>query len=235
MASKLSFLKWLPIHPQWLLNGNAPAIKLLSHAKGRVLDVGCADRWVENHLPAGCEYVGLDYYDTGHVLYKANPTIFGDASDLPFPDEHFATVVMFEVLEHVAKPREAILEAARVLEPGGLLILTMPFMYPMHDEPFDFQRYTSHGLRREMQEAGLQITQIEGGLNSAESAGLNYSIALAGAAKVAVENRSVMIVFIPVLVVLITLVNCVSWVVGKLFPDWPALTDNFQVMAVKSL
>jgi SAM-dependent methyltransferase len=229
----LSFLRFLPIHPQWLLKGNKAAIRMLSNASGLVLDVGCADRWAESVLPSGCEYVGLDYPATGQDMYHCKPTVFADASQLPFPAETFNAVVMCEVLEHIARPREAILEAARVLRPDGLLILTMPFMYPMHDEPFDFQRYTSHGLRREMKEAGLQITQMESGLNSAESAGLNLSIALAGAAKGSIENRSAMIIFIPALVVLIALVNCISWTVGKLFPNWPALTDNFQVMAPK--
>ncbi len=53
---------------------------------------------------------------------------------------------MLEVLEHVSEPQRAAAAVARVLRPGGILIASTPFMLPMHDQPFDFFRYTLHGL-----------------------------------------------------------------------------------------
>ncbi len=230
----LSAFKLLPIHPQWLLNGNREAIRMLSDLSGLVLDIGCADRWVESALSPQCEYIGLDYLATGDGLYRCRPTVFADAACLPFPAESFNAVTLFEVLEHIAKPREAIMEAARVLKPDGMLLLTMPFMYPMHDEPYDFQRFTQHGLVREMKAAGLEIRSIKGDLSSIETAGLLMSLSLGGMAKVALDKRSAMILFIPALAVLITLNNCACWLMGRAFPNWPALTSNFQLIARKT-
>lgn len=52
-----------------------------------------------------------------------------------------------EVLEHVKNPFNAIKEIQRVLKPGGIIIGSTPFVFPIHDEPHDFYRYTKYGLR----------------------------------------------------------------------------------------
>ncbi len=230
----LSFLIHLPIHPQWLHMGNGPARKLLENSSGIVLDVGCADRWAEKALPASCEYIGLDYPPTGQVLYKSRPTVFADAAVLPFLDGSIDTVTMLFTLEHFARPDKAIAEAARVLRAEGLLLMTVPFFYPMHDEPHDYQRFTKYGLMRDMKLAGLEVKLIEGDLSNIETAGLMMSLSLGGMAKAALDKRSVMMLFIPVLALLITVNNCACWLMGKIFPDWTAVTNNFQIVARKA-
>lgn len=205
----------------------------LGHANGRVVDVGCASRWIEEALPPGCEYIGLDYPATGRDLYGAHPDVFADAARLPFGDASVDCIVLFEVLEHVAEPRSALAEAARVLRPGGRLLLTVPFMYPMHDEPHDYQRFTWHGLARETGRAGLTVNHLEGSLTAIESAGLLMCLALGGAAKTYLDRKSPLAVLIPVLVTLILLVNCSAWIAGRLLPDWKALTNNYHLVAEK--
>jgi SAM-dependent methyltransferase len=58
----------------------------------------------------------------------------------------FDVIFMVEVLEHLHSPKEALCNVARYLKPGGSLILTTPFLFPLHDEPYDYFRYTYHGL-----------------------------------------------------------------------------------------
>lgn len=77
---------------------------------------------------------------------KRNPSVVGDAQNLPFTDASFPVVLCSEVLEHIPEPRKAIAEFFRVLEPGGVLILTTRFVFPVHDAPGDYWRFTPQGL-----------------------------------------------------------------------------------------
>ncbi len=64
------------------------------------------------------------------------------AYEIPLEDGSFDTVLMTEVLEHLEEPARGLAEAGRLLRPGGKLILTTPFMWPLHEEPRDFFRYS---------------------------------------------------------------------------------------------
>jgi SAM-dependent methyltransferase len=75
------------------------------------------------------------------------PDLVADAHRLPFKDGEFSTILCTEVLEHLRDPRTAIAEMRRVLRPGGTLILTTRFVYPIHDAPGDYWRFTCYGLR----------------------------------------------------------------------------------------
>jgi SAM-dependent methyltransferase len=66
---------------------------------------------------------------------------------LPFEDGRFGGVICEHVLEHLEEPAKAIEEISRVLKPKGLLILIVPFSWPLHDKPYDLWRFTEEGLR----------------------------------------------------------------------------------------
>ncbi len=76
-----------------------------------------------------------------------NPEIVADAHALPFRDGEFEVVLCTEVLEHVKDPIQVISELRRVLKIGGKVILTTRFVYPLHDTPNDFWRFTEYGLK----------------------------------------------------------------------------------------
>ncbi len=77
---------------------------------------------------------------------QRGPGVVADAVRLPFADGAFEGVVCAEVLEHLSRPRLALGEIRRVLRPGGHLLLTTRFLFPLHDRPNDFFRFTRHGL-----------------------------------------------------------------------------------------
>lgn len=227
-----SLLRATPLHPQWLLGrGNAFKDRLAVLPPCRVLDIGCADRWVERALPAGCEYIGLDYPATGAAMYGARPDVFADAARLPFPDASVDAVVMFEVLEHLREPQAALAEAARVLRPGGRLLLSMPFLYPIHDAPHDYQRLTVHGLVRDLGSVGLSIERCEPTLGSAATGGLLACLAIGGMAAEAMRRRSPWLVLTPFAGVAIFTTNLLAWIVERLCPSWPAMTAGYRVEA----
>lgn len=223
-----------PFHPQWLLGGESHSgAWVRDHAIGLVLDIGCASRWVERWLPHDCNYVGIDYPITGRNLYHSKPDVFADAKALPLRNEIFDTVVMLEVMEHLRHPREALSEAARVLRPRGKILLSMPFLYPVHDAPHDYQRLTIHGLIRDIEAAGLEIESVTPTLGSFETAGLVTCLALGGAAMKTVEFKDVRLLLLPLLAFAIPIVNIVAWLAARLMPSWDALTVGYRVSAVR--
>jgi len=106
--------------------------------KGLTLDIGCADSPYAKYFP---NRIGLDS--------QAGPNIdvVADTHQLPFADEKFDNILCTEVLEHLYSPHLAIAEMKRVLKPGGKLILSTRFIFPLHDIPNDYYRYTKYGLK----------------------------------------------------------------------------------------
>lgn len=75
-----------------------------------------------------------------------NPDILGDICTYSFEEGIYDTIVMCEVLEHLHSPHLGIETVYRALKSGGRLILTTPFIFPIHDRPYDYFRFTKYGL-----------------------------------------------------------------------------------------
>lgn len=91
-----------------------------------------------------------------------------DAHDLSvIPSQSFDIVLCTEVLEHLHSPHKAIAEFKRILKPGGLLILTTRFVYPLHETPIDYYRYTKYGLKFLLQE--FDIIELREETNTIET------------------------------------------------------------------
>ena len=122
--------------------------------RGRLLDVGCGKR------PYSLIYDRLVDTSVGtEVSFSPHGTADADvlarAEALPFRDNSFDTVVCTEVLEHTQDPFRAIRELSRLLTRDGHLLLSVPFLYPVHEAPHDYWRLTPHGLEAMLQSAGL--------------------------------------------------------------------------------
>ena len=112
---------------------------IAAHATaGRTLDIGAQNGPYATHFP---HRIGLD------IRPGAGVAIIGDAQALGIGDATFDTVLCTEVLEHLPEPQKAVDEMYRVLRPGGELLLTTRFLFPIHDAPHDYFRYTKYGLR----------------------------------------------------------------------------------------
>ena len=84
-----------------------------------------------------------------------------DAHRLPFGDGTLAAVVSQEVFEHLEDPVAAMAEVARVLGPGGLLYLQVPFVIGYHPGPTDLWRFSREGIRRLVEDAGLDVEELD--------------------------------------------------------------------------
>jgi len=69
--------------------------------------------------------------------------------------------VATQVIEHVPHPQKMMMECGRVLKPGGYLILSGPFYWPLHEEPFDFYRFTKYGFAQMLKDAGFSSWEIK--------------------------------------------------------------------------
>jgi len=94
-----------------------------------------------------------------NVSVSKRPHIAADGARLPFADGQFDTVLCSEVLEHVESPDPVLAEIFRVLSPKGLLLATVPFLYPIRMDPGDFGRRTGEQWRNALTRLGF--TQIE--------------------------------------------------------------------------
>lgn len=125
--------------------------------RGRTLDVGCGQRPYE-HLFRSAEYVGLEI-DTPAARARKKADSYYDGRRFPFPDSSFDSVVVNQVLEHVFNPEDFCSEMYRVLKPGGVLLLTVPFVWDEHEQPMDYARYSSFGLIHLLGSAGFRILE----------------------------------------------------------------------------
>jgi SAM-dependent methyltransferase len=84
-----------------------------------------------------------------------------DITEIPVPDRSFDAVLCTEVLEHVPRPHEALEELARVLKPGGRLILTAPFACITHFAPYFYSTgFSRHYYEAALTRLGMELLEI---------------------------------------------------------------------------
>jgi SAM-dependent methyltransferase len=146
------------LHPQWLTDRlHARSRQFLNPLrKAVILDVGSGDSDNTRYVDGSNSIIRLDYPRT-NSSYRSRPDVFADARRLPVMDHSIDVVLLFEVLEHVYPGSAVLAEIQRVLRHGGTLFLSVPFLYPIHDAPNDFQRFTIHGIRLHLENSGFRV------------------------------------------------------------------------------
>lgn len=148
------------LHPRYLAQDELWRLVKIAgpELQGNLLDVGCGKKPYVSLLPKVHWYVGVDVPTTMHGLHHVD--VASTAVALPFCNSCFDSVLCTEVLEHVAEPMQALQEIARVIKPGGMLLLTVPFSEQLHEEPYDFFRYTKHGLIHLLKKSNWSVLAI---------------------------------------------------------------------------
>jgi len=128
--------------------------KFLPHIKGRVLDLGAGSaKYKEMILKKALEYRSCD------AVKNKNIDDICDVLNLPYPQESFDTIISTQVMEHVKNPFKMAEQIFKVLKPGGKVIVTAPFLIPMHSDPDDYFRFTASGLSEIFKQSSFTIIE----------------------------------------------------------------------------
>ncbi len=131
---------------------------VINHCKqyfsGALLDVGAG-----NAKYRGLIQPSVSAYTTCDMFPGKNIDVVCDVDHLTFADGAFDTVISTQVLEHVPHPWRMIAEVSRVLKPGGICMVSAPFLVPYHADPHDYFRYTPEGLRSLMEDNGFEVVE----------------------------------------------------------------------------
>lgn len=150
-------------HPQFIIKKYTTSwCDYKRYITGDVLDIGCGRmEYQEKILETAKSYTGLDFPKTA-TLYKPNqkPNILADAHKLPIKNNTYDTVLLLQSLEYMENPLMVLTESNRVLKKEGSLILTVPFLYPIHDYPHDKYRFTDTSLKNLLTDANYKIEKL---------------------------------------------------------------------------
>lgn len=124
---------------------------------GRVLEIGSGpDHYSDLLFGSASRRITVD------IAVSHHPTVVADAHALPFDDRVFDSSLASQVLEHLAEPGTALRELHRVLRPGGAVVMAVPFLYPLHELPHDYHRFTEYALNHMLKRAGFERISIRG-------------------------------------------------------------------------
>jgi len=131
------------------------------HVTGRLLDLGCGK------VPLFAVYkefitdnVCVDWANSIHQ----NPyldQICDLNQSLPYADAVFNSIILSDVLEHIREPQLLWSEMGRILVHGGKILMNVPFYYRLHEEPYDYYRYTRHALKFMAEQNGFEILMLQ--------------------------------------------------------------------------
>lgn len=134
---------------------------LPKYCRGALVDLGCGKvPFYAAYKDVVDEVTCVDWPNSPHGVSYLDYECDINAK-LPFADACFDTILLSDVLEHLWNPATLWCEMNRILKPGGHIILNTPFYYWLHEEPFDFYRYTIHAMRRFAVEQELEIVLLE--------------------------------------------------------------------------
>ncbi|MDO8265165.1 MAG: class I SAM-dependent methyltransferase, partial [Candidatus Parcubacteria bacterium] len=126
-----------------------------------ILNLGSGTRIIREHI------VNVDFYPFMNV------DIVADIGKLPFADNSIDAVICESVLEHVKNPSAIVNEIERVLKPGALVYIIVPFIAGFHSSPNDYYRWSKEGLRELMKDFKEEEIGIRHGPTSALLSVLN--------------------------------------------------------------
>jgi hypothetical protein len=143
---------------------------------GKLLEVGSRARsgiTRRSLIPDSWQYVGFD------ILAGENVSVVGDAHELSnvFQRNSFRAVMAFSVLEHILMPWKFVLELNKIMELNGIGYLTTHQCWPLHDEPWDFWRFSAHCWKALFNErTGFEVLATQSGEPAFIVANHNHAI-----------------------------------------------------------
>lgn len=141
--------------------------------KGKVLDLACGIMPYKEYLKNDSitDYIGIDLEPTEYHN-SVKPDYYWDGKKIPFEDETFDFVIATEFLEHYFDTELILKEIKRVLKPDGVFFFTVPGVWPIHEAPYDYNRFTPFSLEEHFKRVAFSNWKI------LPLGGYNYHLAL---------------------------------------------------------
>lgn len=222
---------WLGIFINPFFHARAGLVKAVTRMApslhGKLLDVGCGSK-PYRELFAVDAYVGLDI-DTESTRARAIADHFYDGYNFPFADQAYDSILCNQVLEHVFNPDEFLGEIRRVLKPGGKLLLTVPFVWDEHEQPYDYARYSSFGLKALLEKNGLRVLEHH---KIGADTSMIFQLMNAYLYKITLKLPNFLRLLI--MVTLMAMNNLLGLLFGRLLPDNPDLFLDHIVLAERA-
>ena len=199
---------------------------------GRILDFGCGSKPYKS-LFNFSEYIGLDFDNPGHPHDNEEIDIYYDGKRIPLEDNSIDAVLCSEVFEHVFNLPHILNELNRVMKPGAHILITCPFVWKEHEEPFDYARYTLFALDELLTKHNFEKVVLEKGGNFAVAVAQLFNLFLfdklhGKAHKYALTKKIFYNLFIPAL-------NVCGILFGKLFRNYNKLYLSNIVVFKKTM
>lgn len=186
--------------------------QLLPQLSGTLLDIGCGKKPYQRLCSSVVEYVGLEI-DSKENHEKKHADFFYDGTVFPFSAEQFDSIFTSQVLEHVFNPQVFLSEINRVLKMDGMIVLTVPFVWDEHEQPFDFARYSSFGLRSILKDHGFEIIE-----HKKSGTGFETIAQLLNAYIYKVSLRHSQLLMAVMQLGLMAPINCIGLILSKILP-----------------
>lgn len=146
----------------WIIydNGDKWLLEYSIHYKGTLVDLGCGTApYKEFFLHYADKYIGVDWTNT---LHSSKADVISDLNEKINLEDNFAdTIVSLSVMEHLCEPQIFLNESYRILKQDGTIILSIPWMWRIHEAPYDYFRYTPFGLKYIFEKAGYKNIHIQ--------------------------------------------------------------------------
>jgi SAM-dependent methyltransferase len=194
---------------------------------GAILDVGCGQKPYELLFSNVSQYDGLEYDSPANRISK-RADYFYDGTVFPFAEERYDGVLCNQVLEHVFNPDQFLHEIHKVLKNDGALLLTVPFVWDEHEQPWDFARYSTFGLRSLLERNGFEV--LEQHKTNADARVL-FQLINAYLFKVLHTKNKILNLF--ACMIFIAPITLIGIVISKLLPVNPDLYLDQVVLAKK--
>ncbi len=204
--------------PIWLLDNemNAATRDILAACvkdNTHWLDVGCGLKPFASSFNHA-HYTGIDIEVSGRSGDMKVPDKYFDGINIPYEDTMFDGILCTQVLEHVENLDLLLAECNRVIKMGGGFVVSVPFLYREHEQPYDFRRFTSYGLMLALTRNGFQVSSCLKCLSAIETIATIFSVYVSN--NVGSKNKLALILS-GLFIILPTLV--LSKYLAKILPD----------------
>ena len=125
-----------------------------------VLDAGAGECRFKDKFKGKLRYIAVDTTWGDQEWDYSNIDVMSHLENLPFASGIFDSVICTQVLEHVREPQLVLNELSRILKADGMICLTAPQGWGVHQPPHDYFRFTNYGLSYLLQKAGFAEISI---------------------------------------------------------------------------